>query len=1253
MLVRWTNVMRGVHPLSVPATMAVLLLIVAVTVRDGFQAPTVAEATQASACTNGIVVPDPVNNPGLVSDCEVLLSARDTLAGTATLDWSVSNSIEEWEGVRVRGVGPRVTRLSLNYRGPNGEIPSTLGNLSYLEILHLDSNQLTGAIPAELGQLARLEILHLSQNQLTGEIPFELGNLTELRRLNLAHNQLEGPIPAELGSLGNLEELNLWQTGLSGPIPPELGNLSKLYWMSLGENALSGSIPSELGNLSDLEVLHLSGNELTGEIPDEFGSLSNLTFMSLDANQLTGQVPVSLGNLSNLEVLHLNENELSGYLPPELGNLSNLEVLHLNENELSGYLPPELGNLSNLVSLYISNNRFSGQFPSSLGELMYLQELYVAGNTLTGCIPNLLSTVPNNDLAELGLPFCTLPADWDCSTGIAVRDPSNNSGLVSDCEVLLAARDILAGSSRLNWSADTSIRNWDGVTIGYLVSTHEARVFGIILDELGLNGKLPSSLGSLLVVEQLNLSGNQLSGPIPPELGQLSSLKVLSLNDNQLTGPVPLELGNLVSLEWLFLEGNQLAGPIPPELGQLSGLTALNLGHNQLTGPLPSELGSLSNLEDLYLQVNGLDGPIPAELFELTNLRNLYLSENQLSGTIPTDLLQLSGLESLNLSHNQFTGAIPNGLSNLRELKLLSLAGNQLEGPIPSELGSLTKLEHLGLVRSGLTGPIPPELGNLSGLKWLSLAHNGLTGSVPPELGGLSELEELYLEGNELTGKIPSELGDLSKLQLLYLRDNQLTGEIPGELSNLSDLTHLYLSHNELTGPIPQELGDLTNLLHLHLAHNRLTGSIPSDLGMLTYLIEMDLSENRLSGQVPPELGDLADLEILDLTGNQLTGCIPSGLPDETTDYLYVQGLFACEDTPPEPPFIRRAVFTADSLIVTWSAPIRIGSSPIFAYDLRYIDTALDETVASNWTLLEDVWTADSGSLSYELTGLTDGITYDLQVRGENDVGDGQWSNRRLFRPGVSLAQRSFSQTLVEGGGELVVTITARGYGLFGAVLETLPAGFNFVSSSLSEHAVHVMAEELRFILFNVPPSFTYTVTTPSGDGSYTFSGGIMDQHRSVHEIGGASVIIVQSAPTVEISYTAGSGELPLRIGAPISLTATFNEPVSGFTIDDLIVVNGTADNFSGADGGIVYTFDVTPESIGNVTVDILSGVAGDSVGYGNEPVNVFLGIPYDDDRDGTIGRSEVLTAVNDYFNGDLAAEHALDVVRFYFSSSD
>ena len=96
--------------------------------------------------------------------------------------------------------------------------------------------------------------------------------------------------------------------------------------------------------------------------------------------------------------------------------------------------------------MYLSYNRLTGEIPLELGALANLRWLYLAGNELTGCIPSGFGDVRNNDLEQLGLPFCDDEIEQsDCSTGSAVPDAANNPGLVSDCEALLASRDTLAG----------------------------------------------------------------------------------------------------------------------------------------------------------------------------------------------------------------------------------------------------------------------------------------------------------------------------------------------------------------------------------------------------------------------------------------------------------------------------------------------------------------------------------------------------------------------------------------------------------------------------------------------------------------------------------------------------------------------------------------------------------------------------------------------------------------------------------------
>ncbi len=60
------------------------------------------------------------------------------------------------------------------------------------------------------------------------------------------------------------------------------------------------------------------------------------------------------------------------------------------------------------------------------------------------------------------------------------------------------------------------------------------------------------------------------------------------------------------------------------------------------------------------------------------------------------------------------------------------------------------------------------------------------------------------------------------------------------------------------------------------------------------------------------------------------------------------------------------------ALLISWNAPSGI-TSRVKAYDVRYIATSSDETVDSNWTVEEDVWEDGDGSLTYAITGLTNG----------------------------------------------------------------------------------------------------------------------------------------------------------------------------------------------------------------------------------------------------------------------------------------
>ena len=78
-------------------------------------------------------------------------------------------------------------------------------------------------------------------------------------------------------------------------------------------------------------------------------------------------------------------------------------------------------------------------------------------------------------------------------------------------------------------------------------------------------------------------------------------------------------------------------------------------------------------------------------------------------------------------------------------------------------------------------------------------------------------------------------------------------------------------------------------------------------------------------------------------------------------------------------------------------------------------------------------------------------------------------------------ASRSFSPERVDAGGQVTVTITAEGYGAFGDVAETLPAGFIYSSSNLPDDQVTRDGQTVAFALLGGTPPPSHTPLRPPG----------------------------------------------------------------------------------------------------------------------------------------------------------------------------
>ena len=138
--------------------------------------------------------------------------------------------------------------------------------------------------------------------------------------------------------------------------------------------------------------------------------------------------------------------------------------------------------------------------------------------------------------------------------------------------------------------------------------------------------------------------------------------------------------------------------------------------------------------------------------------------------------------------------------------------------------------------------------------------------------------------------------------------------------------------------------------------------------------------------------------------------------------------------------------------------------------------------------------------------------------------------------------------------------------------------------------------------------SETFTITAPAAAGTYhayfiAYTDDLCSSQPSntLTLTNGVTVVPVDDTkPTVIINSATGD---PTK-AATIPVSVTFSEPVTGFTLSDLSIGNGTAGNFSGS--GATYNLDLTPASDGLVTVNLAANAAQDAASNGNEAATQF-----------------------------------------------
>jgi len=324
------------------------------------------------------------------------------------------------------------------------------------------------------------------------------------------------------------------------------------------------------------------------------------------------------------------------------------------------------------------------------------------------------------------------------------------------------------------------------------------------IDDIGFLDSLPK-------LEQLDLSGIDLSGGKVKKLATLEKLEVARVN-----------LCNMSTLDWttscpelttLEAQGNQIH-----DLSPLAGheeLRTLWLSDNEIYELEPLyECPALADVLLAQNQVQSVEGLGGHEQMWRLSLANNYLSNIE-------GLYEMRALVQLSLEHNQLNSIEP--IAQSTGLKRLDVSDNQLDEIDVCE--RFIGLEQLDASHNSLSDI--SKLASCSQLKLLLLQDNQIS-SIEALGNDFLDLETLNIAYNEVSSLEP--LSACSKLKYVVASNNAITS-----LDGLQDkpkLDTLLADHNQI-GSI-EALGTSTGVLqNVDLGYNSVS-SIAALSGMLS-----------------------------------------------------------------------------------------------------------------------------------------------------------------------------------------------------------------------------------------------------------------------------------------------------------------------------------------------------------------------------------------------------------------------------------
>ena len=660
----------------------------------------------------------------------------------------------------------------------------------------------------------------------------------------------------------------------------------------------------------------------------------------------------------------------------------------------------------------------------------------------------------------------------------------------------------------------------------------------------------------------------------------------LTLPNNNLTGVIPAALADFPNLQILDLSGNRLSGTIPPEVTSRTLLTQLSLARNQLVGLIPDAITALTALNGMAIDYNGLYSSGNAAT-------NTFLVLKQ-ANWASTQTVQPAGLTAVNQGSDVLVTWTPipyTGDSGYYEIGFNTdgsgtytfNAGNQTVDKSGNQFlitGLAAQTAYFFTVRTrtlaqgtqlntvvsatparvSLTtnSPTTPTV-TLSSVS----SDPATTAPIPVTVTFSEPMTGFSLAGITVSNATAANLvgsGALYTFDLIptVTQDNVQASVVAAAASSIA-----FAAGN--TASLP--------LIRFYNGSNPTIGSLTPATGLATGGTAVVITgTNFVPGATTVQIGGTAAVVgAVTATSIQLVTPAGTGAADVVVQSAgrsaTSTGGFAYVAIPPAP--------TA-TLATTAVDPVTVASIPVtVTFDQSVTGFTASGLVVTNGTIQN--FTGSGTAYAFNLVP-----TVNLQGTVSVSVAAGSAFNAQSLG---NLAS-TILQRLCNGIDPVIVSLTpATGPEAGGTAVVLAGSGFIPGSTSVTIGGASATLGTVTATSINL--------TVPAGIGTADVV--VQCAGRSATSVGGYTYLFVAPAPTVVLSSTATD---PTRV-SPLPLTITFSQPVSGFTLGSLSLVNATAQQLGGS--GTTYTCALVPTvGQGTITVTVPANVVINGQGTGN-----------------------------------------------------